>query len=117
MVVKRKTQVVKGAARKDGMTLEERERKFEKMMDEMGGLEYVRETFALHKERQERLSAMYGELKEKYPDKWVAIAGREEPIVADSRDELSAKLDELGIDHDTVATDLMRTKPRRMILR
>lgn len=116
MVAKRKGPVAKVVARKDNMTPEERARESDRIMDEMGGLEYVRETFALHKERQERLSAMYGELKEKYPDKWVAIAGREEPIVADSRTELRAKLDELGIDRDTVAKDFMRSKPRRMIL-
>ena len=116
MVAKRKGPVAGGAVRKDSMTPEEREREFDRIMDEMGGLEYVRKTFALHKERQERLSAMSGELKEKYPDKWVAIAGREEPIVADSRRELYEKLDELGIDRDTVAEDFMRTKPRRMIL-
>lgn len=116
MVAKRKGPVAKVAVRKDSMTPEERARESDRIMDEMGGLEYVRETFALHKERQERLSAMYGELKEKYPDKWVAIAGKEEPIVAESRKELRAKLDELGIDRDTVAKDFMRTKPRRMIL-
>ena len=116
MVVKRKAPVAKRTARKDNMTPEEREREFDRMMDEMGGLEYIQETFALHKERRERLRVMYGELKEKYPDKWVAIAGREEPIVADSREELRAKLDELGIDRDTVAKEFMRTKPRRMIL-
>ena len=116
MVVKRKAPVAKRAARKDNMTPEEREREFDRMMDEMGGLEYIRESLALFRERHERLSAMYGELKEKYPDKWVAIAEGDEPIVADSSMELYTKLDELGINRDIAATKLIRSQPRRMIL-
>ena len=116
MVVKRKTKAIKGAARKDDMTPEERERKFEKMMDEMGGLEYVQKGFELFEKNLERLWGMHDELVEKYPDKWVGIAGRDEPIVADSSAELYAKLDELGLDRSTAAAKLIRSKPRRMIL-
>ena len=116
MVAKRKGPVAGGAVRKDNMTPEEREREYDRMIGEMGGLEYVRKTLALFRERHERLSAMYGELKEKYPDKWVALADGDELIVADSSKDLSAKLYELGVNRDTTATKLIRSKPRRMIL-
>ncbi len=97
------------------MTDEEIEAQFTEMIENAGGLEYIKQTFDLYRERRQRMDDQYDDLVKKYPDQWVAIAEREEPYVAGSSKELRAILDEKGIDRNTAAMKFIRDQPRLMI--
>ena len=67
-------------------------------------------------ERSERLRDMYPDLIQKYPDKRVALTEGGKFLVADSMEELVAKMMELGERPGFAATLFLNTKPRRVIL-
>ncbi len=59
---------------------------------------------------------MHPELLEKYPDKYVALTESWTLVVADSMAELVAKIDARGERPGQSAHQLLRTKPRLVIL-
>lgn len=67
-------------------------------------------------ERSERLHGMYADLIQKYPDQRVALTENGKFVVADSMEELVAKIKELGERPGFAATLFLNTKPRRVIL-
>ena len=67
-------------------------------------------------ERSERLRARQPELMQKYPDRRVALTENGTFVVADSTEELVAKIKELGERPGFAATLFLNTKPRRVIL-
>ncbi len=64
-------------------------------------------------ERSERLRAMRPELMLKHPDQRVALTQDGTFVVADSMEELVAKIKELGERPGSAATLFLNTKPRR----
>ena len=67
-------------------------------------------------ERSERLHDMQPELLQKYPDQHVALTENGAFVVADSMEELVAKIKELGESPGSSATLFLNTKPIRVIL-
>lgn len=67
-------------------------------------------------ERSERLRAMRPELMQKHPDQRVALTENGTFVVADSIEELVAKIKELGERPGSAATLFLNNKPRRVIL-
>ena len=114
MVVNRRLKRPQPVATK--LTDEEIETQFTEMIENAGGLEYIKQTFDIYRERRRRMDDQYDDLVKKYPDRWVAIAEREEPYVAGSSKELRAILDEKGIDRNTAAMKFIPARPRRRIL-
>ena len=64
-------------------------------------------------ERSERLRTMRLELIQKYPDKWVALTENGVLVIADSAQERTAKIVELGERPGFAAREFLNTKPRR----
>ncbi len=67
-------------------------------------------------ERSEHLQAMQPALMQKYPDQRVALTENGTFVVADSIEELVAKIKELGEHPGSAAEIYLNTKPRRVIL-
>ena len=67
-------------------------------------------------ERSGRLRAMGPELMQKYPDQRAALTENGTLVVADSMEELVAKIKELRERPGSAATLFLNTKPRRVIL-
>lgn len=63
-------------------------------------------------ERSESLQTMRPELIERYPDKWVALTENGALIIADSAQERTGKILELGERPGFAARDFLNTKPR-----
>ena len=67
-------------------------------------------------ERSERLHDRQPQLLQKYPDQHVALTENGSFVVADSMEELVAKIKELGESPGSSATLFLNTKPIRVIL-
>ena len=63
-------------------------------------------------ERSERLRAMRPELLQKYPDKWVALTENGVLVIADSAQDRTAKIMDLGERPGFAAREFLNTKPR-----
>ena len=84
-------------------------------LEKMGGESFIMEELARFRELHNLIEEQYHDLVEKYPDRWIAMPDSGEAIVAESRGELSAKLDELGIDRSDVARRFIRAPGRKVI--
>ena len=69
-----------------------------------------------YKARWQHLEDKTAELTEKYPDRWVSLTGDWELLVADSLDEIGAKLDAKNARRPQPITKLLRTQEPRWIL-
>lgn len=69
-----------------------------------------------YKARWRHLEDKTAELTEKYPDRWVSLTGDWELLVADSLDEIMAKLDAKNARRPQPITKLLRTQEPRWIL-
>ena len=67
-------------------------------------------------ERSERLRGMRAELMQKYPDKRVALTENGVFLVADSAEEMVAKIRELGERPGYAAREFLNIKPRRRMI-
>ena len=77
------------------------------------------EELAVHRsftERSARLRGMRAELMQKYPDKRVALTENGVFLVADSAEEMVAKILELGERPGYAAHAFLNTKPRRRMI-
>ena len=86
------------------------------IVEKMGGAENIREDFRRFSRRTERMDARLGELKERYPDKWVALLDGGDIIAADSLGDVLKKLDERGIPRRKAVVKLMETNPSVIII-
>ena len=69
-----------------------------------------------YKARRQHLEDKTAELTEKYPDRWVSLTGDWELLVADSLEEIGAKLDAKNARRPQPITKLLRTQEPRWIL-
>lgn len=67
-------------------------------------------------ERSDRLSAMHLELLQKYPDKYVGLTENWVFVVADSAQERTEKILELGERPQFAARDFLSTKRHRTVI-
>ncbi len=89
---------------------------FAEIVEKMGGAENIREDLRSFSRRTERMDARLGELKERYPDKWVALLDDGDIITADSLGGVLKKLDERGIPRRGAVVKLMETNPSVIII-
>ena len=66
--------------------------------------------------RNRYLDANYAELVKKYPDQVVALTSNGTLVAAPTVKELVEKLEQKGLDRNGVATKLMETNPRMLLL-
>ena len=89
---------------------------FAEIVEKMGGLETIRNDLRDFSRRTERMDARYAELKELYPDKWVALLDDGRAIAADSLASVLRELDEQGIPRREAVVKIMETNPSVIIL-
>ena len=89
---------------------------FAEIVEKMGGSETIREGLRDFSRRIERMDARRGELKELYPDKWVALLDDGRAIAGDSLGGVLRELDEHGISRKEAVVKLMETNPSVIIL-
>ena len=89
---------------------------FAEIVEKMGGAETIREGLRDFSRRIERMDARRDELKELYPDKWVALLDDGRAIAGDSLGGVLRELDEKGISRKEAVVKLMETNPSVIIL-
>ena len=89
---------------------------FEVMLNQMGGAAGLRARMEGFSERVDRMWSEYPTLRDKYPNKWVAMNKDGVAAVADTLDELYTILDEKGISSDDVYHSYINTNPITWIL-
>ena len=86
------------------------------IVEKMGGTESIRDGLRDSSRRIQRMDAKRDELKELYPDKWVALLDDGRSIAADSLGDVLRELDEQGIPRREAVVKLMETNPSVIIL-
>ena len=89
---------------------------FAEIVEKMGGAESIRDGLRNSSHRIERMDARRDELKELYPDKWVALLDDGRAIAADSLGSVLRELDEQGIPRTEAVVKLMETNPSVIII-
>ena len=86
------------------------------IVEKLGGKEAILESLRAFSRRSDRMIEMSDELRERYPDKWVALLDDDEVIVGDDLDFVWREVDERGISRNEAIVKLMETNPRIIIV-
>ena len=89
---------------------------FEAMLNQMGGAAGLRARMDAFSKRVDRMRSEHPALRDKYPNKWVAMSKDGVAAVSDTLDELYTILDEKGISSDDVYHSYINTNPITWIL-
>lgn len=87
-----------------------------KIVEQLGGKEAILEGLRAFSRRSDRMIELSDELRERYPDKWVALLDDDEVIVGDDLDLVWRKVDERGISRSEAIVKLMEKNPRIIIV-
>lgn len=87
-----------------------------KIVEQLGGKEAILESIRAFSRRSDRMIELSDELRERYPDKWVALLDDDEVIVGNDLDLVWRKVDERGISRSEAIVKLMETNPRIIIV-
>ena len=88
----------------------------EKMIEEMGGAEAIRESFREYHRINERMREERPRLMEMYPDKWVAVGKDGLVAVGDSLEGVLDEVDRLEIPRGDIVWEHLDTDPPILLL-
>lgn len=86
------------------------------LIEQLGGAKRVYDELLEYRHRVENMESQRVALMEKYPDKWVAMAGGEIVAFADSLEDILEQLDKRNIRRADAVVEHLNTHPRSLIL-